>query len=181
MVCSGCGTPAEAGVRFCPRCGVSIYREATQPPAWMPLTGPSPAPLPAARGRVACHLQTLGILWCVYAGYRIMHGIFGMLMLHSVLLHGDQWGDGWPGSGGFHLSWLAPLVPVLGILTILWAALAAVAGYSLLARKPWGRTLALVVAVLTLIKIPVGTALGIYTLWVLAPERSEREYQALVD
>ena len=91
------------------------------------------------------------------------------------------WGDGWSNGfqGGFHPNWLAPLIPLIGIAAVTWALLAAFAGYALLTRKPWGRTLALVVAILSLIKIPVGTALGIYTLWALAPETSGAEYDAL--
>jgi hypothetical protein len=30
-----------------------------------------------------------------------------------------------------------------------------------------------------LLRIPVGTALGIYTLWVLLPAQSDEEYRAL--
>jgi hypothetical protein len=56
-----------------------------------------------------------------------------------------------------------------------------VVGISLLARKPWGRVLGIVVAILSLVKFPVGTALGIYTLWVLAPAESGLEYDAIAD
>ena len=41
------------------------------------------------------------------------------------------------------------------------------AGYGLLTRKPWSRIVALVVGVLGLVNFPLGTAIGIYTLWVL--------------
>jgi hypothetical protein len=138
--------------------------------------------MPIGPGRVHAHLQTLGILWCVYAGYRILHGILGIVLLRTFLTNFGGWGDSWSNgfqNGGFHPSWLAPLIPVIGIITVLWALLAAFAGYALLTRRPWGRTLALVVAILSLIKIPVGTALGIYTLWALAPEASGAEYDAL--
>jgi hypothetical protein len=41
--------------------------------------------------------------------------------------------------------------------------------------------LAIVVAILTLLKFPFGTALGIYTLWVLAPSMSGAEYEAIAE
>jgi len=41
------------------------------------------------------------------------------------------------------------------------------AGYGLLTRKPWARVLAIVVGILSLLNFPIGTAIGIYTLWVL--------------
>jgi hypothetical protein len=59
------------------------------------------------------------------------------------------------------------------------AALALLAGFSLLNRKSYGRVLTIVLAVLALFKFPLGTALGIYTLWVLAPATSAMEYEAM--
>ena len=47
-----------------------------------------------------------------------------------------------------------------------------VAGYGLLKRRVWGRFLAIVVAVIDLFGIPVGTAIGIYGLWVLSDEEA---------
>jgi hypothetical protein len=41
--------------------------------------------------------------------------------------------------------------------------------------------LGIVVAILSLLKFPIGTALGIYTLWVLAPAESGAEYDAIAD
>jgi len=119
-------------------------------------------------------------LWCVYAGYRLLRAVLVLTVMHTFLTGwgGSWWGDSMTNSG-FHPSWLAPLIPVIGFFTLLWCCLAAFTGYSLLKRKPWGRTLAIVVAILTLIKIPVGTALGIYTLWALAPDTSSAEYQVL--
>ncbi len=55
---------------------------------------------------------------------------------------------------------LAVLFTILGIPGI-------VAGAGLLARQAWGRILAMVVAILGLVNIPLGTAIGLYTLWVL--------------
>ena len=42
-----------------------------------------------------------------------------------------------------------------------------VAGYGLLRGTAWGRILALVVGFLGLVNFPLGTAIGIYTLWAL--------------
>lgn len=58
---------------------------------------------------------------------------------------------------------LAALLTVLGIPGI-------VAGAGVLARKSWGRVLAIVVAVLSLLNFPIGTIIGIYAIWVLLQE-----------
>jgi len=173
MICYSCNSPVAPGVNFCPRCGASIVRSSPPPPAWMPLTGP-PMAL-AGQGRVARHLHTLGILWCVYTGYRILTLLFGLSIMGAIL-HSGMWGDDW---GGFHPSWFAPMIPVIGFFAVLWAGVALFTGYSLLTHRPWGRTLAIILSIPTLLKLPLGTALGIYTLWVLAPQDSGFAYDAL--
>jgi hypothetical protein len=67
------------------------------------------------------------------------------------------------------------------IVAVLASALALLVGFALLTRRSWGRTLAIIVSVLSLVKIPFGTALGLYTLWVLAPATSAMEYEAIAD
>jgi len=58
---------------------------------------------------------------------------------------------------------LAVLLTALGIPGI-------VAGAGVLARRSWGRILAIVVAVLSLLNFPIGTIIGIYAIWVLLQE-----------
>jgi hypothetical protein len=58
---------------------------------------------------------------------------------------------------------IAGLIAVTGLPGIL-------AGYALLTRKSWGRLLALVVGALNIPNFPFGTAIGVYTFWVLLPE-----------
>ncbi len=60
---------------------------------------------------------------------------------------------------------LAALFTVLGIPGI-------VAGAGVLARRSWGRVLAIVVAVLGLLNFPIGTIIGIYAIWVLLQEEA---------
>ncbi len=42
-----------------------------------------------------------------------------------------------------------------------------IGGFGLLKRRPWARIVILIVACLDLIWIPIGTAIGVYELWVL--------------
>ncbi len=66
---------------------------------------------------------------------------------------------------------------ILGITAIVLGAFLAVlalpgiiGGWALFTGRSWGRPLVLVLGVLHLINIPLGTALGIYTLWALLHE-----------
>jgi hypothetical protein len=71
------------------------------------------------------------------------------------------------------------LAAVAGVFILFNSCLAFLTGYALLTHKPWGRVLAIVAAILSLIEIPAGTAVGVYTLWVLGPHASGVEYDAL--
>lgn len=127
------------------------------------------------------HLQTLGTLWCVYGVYRILAGLVGMFFFRAFVgRHYGWWGGPWGDFGRHGMPWMG-LLPVIATVAVLAAALAMFAGWSLLNRKPYGRTLAIVLAILALFKFPIGTALGIYTLWVLAPGASGLEYDAIAD
>src|SRR5579862_8290688 len=52
-------------------------------------------------------------------------------------------------------------------------------GLGLQQRQAWARTAAIVLAVLALFHPPFGTALGVYTLWVLLSDESGEEYRHL--
>jgi hypothetical protein len=45
-----------------------------------------------------------------------------------------------------------------------------IGGFGLLKRKTWARVLVMIIAVIDLMFIPIGTLIGIYTLWVLLNE-----------
>jgi hypothetical protein len=71
------------------------------------------------------------------------------------------------------------LMRFFGFLLIAGGILGIVTGWGLLERRPWARTLAIVLGVFRLFDMPFGTALGIYTLWVLLPASSEQEYRRM--
>ena len=53
----------------------------------------------------------------------------------------------------------------------------AAAGIGLLQYRNWGRILAAIMAVFLVLKIPVGTAIAIYTFWVLFSEEGRNHYK----
>jgi ABC-type glycerol-3-phosphate transport system permease component len=78
------------------------------------------------------------------------------------------------------LGFLSSLLATLGILVLAKAACGFIAGWGLLRRESWARTVALVLAFISLFSVPFGTAIGVYTMWVLLPSQSQREYDAMV-
>jgi len=169
MVCPSCGNPVEG--TFCSRCGAQVQ---AAPPIYAPMV---------VVPRVQQHLQTLGIMWCVFGVYRAAMGLVGALFLFGMSRPGFFNNFGVPGTFPFgdHMPWMSGLAGFVAVISLVFGALSFLVGFALMNRKPWGRTLAIIVGILELIKIPFGTALGIYTLWVLAPSASRAEYDAIAD
>jgi len=191
MVCQVCGSPLGPNVRFCANCGAQVVAAPQTPqPAGAPPYGvPSPQyasypPYPPMMvvPRVQRHLQTLGTLWCVYAVYRAVTGFIGAVFVRAIFV-GGRFGGEWP--FGHPMGWGGPtwmhLMPVIVVATIFASLFAVFVGYSLLTRRSFGRVLAIVAGVLVLFKPLLGTALGIYTLWVLAPSASGLEYDSIAE
>ena len=165
MFCSACGQPIDPYQPFCSRCGRQVTPIATPPPPpWM-------------WTRVHRHVHTVGILWIVYAGYTILTWMMAIPFL-SGMFRGWGFGHGWDGFVVPYerLPWLIPLITAVMAVR---AVLCLVTGIALLRRATWARPLAIVTAFLTLIKPITGTALAIYTLWVLLPSASGQEYEQI--
>jgi hypothetical protein len=115
----------------------------------------------------------LGILWIVYSMLRLIPGLVLMgigTMRFPFLLA--------PVPGFLH-GLLGPFLSALGVGISTLAIAGVIAGWGLMAHSSWARMLAIVLGCISLIHLPLGTALGIYTLWVLLPQDACREYQRL--
>ena len=189
MVCTHCGASLEGTANFCPHCGapVTAGAQGDPPPAYgygapyagyessgygMPAYGAPPTM------RVQRHLQILSVLWACFAVYGLLAGLAGMFFLR-MWSHG-HFGHHAPFPGD-QLPFFSAILPFTLILTLLTTVLCGMVAYGLLQRRPWGRTMSIVLGIFSLLKFPVGTALGIYTLWVMAPALSAREYEAIAD
>jgi zinc-ribbon domain len=156
MFCDQCGAQLDVGQRFCNRCGKEIRG---------PVVFAAPRP-----GRVAGHIRLLGILWLALSALDAVGGVAALVIF--------AWVFGPNGPAGEVPAFVRPLVEIGGIFSIVKACFGFLAGWGLLNRQPWARSLALAVGVVSLFfHIPFGTALGIYTLWVLLPAHSEEEYE----
>jgi len=67
---------------------------------------------------------------------------------------------------------------VCGSLFTLGNVLNILAGVGLLKYKNWARVMAIILGILNLIYIPIGTALGIYTLWALLNEDTKSLFES---
>jgi len=132
---------------------------------------PVPPPRMPGPSRIAVHLRTLGFLWIGFSILRLVP----RLLFYSFWRNGD-----WFFFRDFPFGhWLGGVAGTVIGLSVLTSVLGIITGWGLLERQPWARILAIVLGFLSLLQIPFGTALGIFTLWVLLPAQSEQEYRQI--
>jgi len=153
LYCVRCGKQLQDTDVHCPGCGKRAQG----------------MPLMPATSRLAGHIRLLGIFWLALSALRLIP----VLILMALF------------SPGWHLfphgvpAFVPGLVRLVATLLLVGAVLGLIAGWGLLTRQPWARMLAIVLGCISLINLPFGTALGIYTLWVLLPAESEQEYRQI--
>jgi hypothetical protein len=112
------------------------------------------------------HVPILGWLFIIGNAVFLAIGIFVLILLGGIgMFSGDPQAARILVFIGFLVSILFVVIGLPGII----------AGIALLARKAWGRVLAMVVGLLGLVNFPVGTAIGVYAFFVLLQE-SAKDY-----
>jgi hypothetical protein len=126
------------------------------------------------------HIQLVGILNIVYRSISLLGGFFlfalaaGFWQLFDYLV---RIGAISPNEIPMELINLVPIIlSFVAFLVTLVSILGIVAGAAVLRRREWGRILLLVVSFFNLIHIPIGTALGIYSIWVLLNSDTVRAF-----
>jgi hypothetical protein len=115
------------------------------------------------------HVHLLGVFWIVHGGLVLIGGIiiFALLFGLSFIPAMDSEGT--------------TVLRVVGIIVggLLWllSVPKIIAGVGLLKRMEWARILTLILSFLALFNIPLGTALGIYSLAILLRDDTTQLFQ----
>ena len=164
MFCDACGAQVQADQRFCGTCGK---------PLGMVVAG-------RVSTRVADHRQMLGILWVIYAFFHLI-GAGVLFVLANTLFARIAQLPARPDMPPGFFNFLTPLLSFISIAILAKGLLALAGGIGLLQRQHWARLIALVSGFISLLSIPVGTALGVYTIWVLMSANGETDYAKLAE
>ena len=115
------------------------------------------------------HNRTLATLHFIYGA---MHGLTlaGLLLLVIVITLAN------PTAASISTFWMTFGVLTFVVLLFLVGVFPLAVGYGLKKRKRWAKPLGLLLAVISLVNIPVGTALGIYTIKFFRSEGGARLY-----
>ena len=154
MFCTQCGTEVQADFNVCPRCGKPVHTTMLVP------------------SRLQGQLRILGILWMIVGGITLIPAVILMFfssVVHIVLPFHDEIARD-----------LGPiLMMVVGGSLLLVGAGGVLVGWGLMQHQPWARVVAIVLGALALFHPPLGTILGIYTLWVLLSNNAGSEYDRM--
>jgi hypothetical protein len=170
MFCSGCGQALEAGQPICPKCGRPVAQVVP--------------PIPGLQFQLESYagkIRVLSIFWFVYAGLSLLLGLAGLTFARAFMSGGfGPWAHGPWMQGPMPPSWFGPaFIHMIWLMLVLRAALALAAAWGLMEHTQWGRLIAIVAAILCLIKFPFGTAIGIWTLVMLLGYQNSSLYEQL--
>jgi hypothetical protein len=163
MFCTQCANPVEEHARFCSKCGHEL----------------SPVPVRQVRSHdMAMHVNVLA--W-IYIGCAILTSIVGFVMLFASRLI-TRLPIPWPPEMPPEIvPFIGSIVVFAGMATIVMAGAIAAAGIGLLQYRNWGRILAAIMAVFLVLHFPVGTAIAVYTFWVLFSDEGRNHYKTRSD
>ena len=154
---------------FCTRCGAELHPSAQVCPQCRRPVGDLVGDV--ARSRLESHLNTLAILWMVVGGLFLIPAFFILVFGGGVhmILHGRE-----------PISSILPFfIYLAGARLLILGSGGICVGIGLRQCQPWARIVAIILGVLALFHPPLGTALGVYTLWVLLSDEDGDAYQHL--
>jgi hypothetical protein len=119
------------------------------------------------------HLAILAILVRVWGALAVLVGISMLLLAAGALaiLFNPN------GAVTFAAALTTAMFTLIGVFALVWGVAHVWAGLRLVRRDPTGRVLTLGLAVVNLLILPFGTALGTYALWVLLANDGRRLFE----
>jgi|694.fasta_scaffold16746_10 hypothetical protein len=115
------------------------------------------------------HKRVVGILYIVTGILQFI----GMLLL-SVLISSliPFIADSAEENTRWVFEWIVPFINIIAaIVIVLFSIPSIIGGGALLQGKSWALTLVLILGCFKLFSFPIGTAIGIYTIWVYAEDK----------
>jgi uncharacterized membrane protein len=123
------------------------------------------------------HVDLVGLLFIVWGLLTAVVGVSTLALgIGAVALLASASRGG--GGGQMAAGITAVAFTALAVIAIVWGAAHVLVGVPLRQRKPAARLLALMLGSVDLLLLPYGTALGVYTLWVLLNEKGKALFHA---
>jgi hypothetical protein len=111
------------------------------------------------------HITIVAALHIAYSGFALL----GAVIVFLVIVGGGLL------SGEAEAIWITTGVgTIVAVILLVVAAPGLIGGVVLLKRISWARILVLIIGCLNLLNFPLGTALGVYTIWVLVQPETKK-------
>lgn len=123
---------------------------------------------PPIENKMEKHLTIVAALQVGFSLLGIMAAIIVYTVLHSVMQIADD-----PEAARV-LPIVARWVP---LFLLLISVPGLIGGIGLFMKKSWARILVLIISVLDLLNIPIGTAIAVYTIWVLVQDETVKLFK----
>lgn len=121
------------------------------------------------------HKKVLGILYIISGILLLMFIVFLSFFLSTILSLVSQELDSSEAQILDLVSGILRFIPAFIIL--LFSIPSIIAGIGLLYQQKWALVLALILGCFKLFSFPIGTALGVYTIWVYAEDSKQSKAQ----
>ena len=124
---------------------------------------------------MASHVDFVGILFIIWGALTVLVGLSTLALgigAFALITSASRGGTG----GQFAAGLTAAAFTALALIAIVWGVAHLSIGVPLRRRRPWARLLALMFGAVDLLLLPYGTALGIYTMWVLLNEQGKKVF-----
>jgi hypothetical protein len=118
------------------------------------------------------HVKVLGVLYIVMSGIGLLFALLIVLALGTAASIVGMSAS--PEDAAIAIPFLGITGTALSMLLLVLSLPGLVTGWGLLKLRPWARIVGIVLAVISLLNFPIGTAIGVYGLWVLLTKETER-------
>ena len=113
------------------------------------------------------HVTLVGALHIGYSAFQLVMALIGFIFIVGGGLIG-----GFISEEGIVFAVTFIVAAIISLWILLVSLPSIIGGIALLRYKSWGRYMVLVLSVLSLFSIPLGTAIGAYSIWVLVQDET---------
>jgi hypothetical protein len=124
---------------------------------------------------LSSHVDFLGALYVVWGAVTALIGLSTLALGVGAAALGQVARASM--RGGVAADVAAGVFLILALLSMAWGLIHIVSGVALRRRRRWSRRACLALAILDLILLPYGTALGAYGLWVLLDNQVRHQFE----
>lgn len=117
--------------------------------------------------------QQINIIAYLYIALGVLTLLGALIVTLSIA------GGGWLSGDDTAVAVTSATGFIIGGFIAVGGIFSLVAGYGLLKRRSWARTLTIVLSVLNLLNFPIGTALGGYALYIMLKDETKAEFASV--